>query len=54
MPISDHSWVQAAAFLGSAFSVGFGAIGAALGEGYAAGKASESIGRNPAMSGAII
>jgi F0F1-type ATP synthase membrane subunit c/vacuolar-type H+-ATPase subunit K len=37
MEFSDQSWVQAAAYLGAAFSIGFGAIGAALGEGYAAG-----------------
>ncbi|MFH1057864.1 MAG: ATP synthase F0 subunit C [Pseudomonadota bacterium] len=54
MAISEELWVQAAAFLGAGFAVGFGAIGAALGEGYAAGRAGESIGRNPAMSGAIM
>ncbi|RJX28557.1 MAG: ATP synthase F0 subunit C [Desulfarculus sp.] len=54
MAISTETWVQAASFLGAGFSVGFGAIGAALGEGYAAGKASQAIGRNPAMSGAIL
>jgi ATP synthase F0 subunit c len=54
MDFTDDIWVQAAAFIGSAFAVGFGAIGAALGEGYAAGRASQSIGKNPEMSGQIL
>ncbi|MBU4383482.1 MAG: ATP synthase F0 subunit C [Proteobacteria bacterium] len=54
MAFSTETWVQAASFLGAGFSVGFGAIGAALGEGYAAGNASRAIGKNPAMGGAIL
>ncbi|MGD8563809.1 MAG: ATP synthase F0 subunit C [Desulfarculaceae bacterium] len=54
MDFSHEIWVKAAAFLGAAFAVGFGAIGAALGEGYAAGNASRAIGKNPDMSGAIL
>ncbi len=54
MAFSTETWVQAASFLGAGFSVGFGAIGAALGEGYAAGNACRAIGKNPAMSGAIL
>jgi ATP synthase F0 subunit c len=54
MEYPDTTWVQAAAYLGAAFSVGFGAIGAALGEGYAAGIAAQSIGKNPGESGNIL
>jgi len=54
MAYPDQIWIQAASFAGAAFSVGFGAIGAALGEGYAAGNASEAIGRNPEKSGDIL
>ncbi len=54
MAFSADTWVQAAAFLGSGLAIGFGAIGAALGEGYAAGNASRAIGKNPAMSGPIL
>lgn len=48
------SLVQAAAFLGAGMCIGFGAIGAAVGEGYAAGRANEGISRRPELSGAII
>jgi len=54
MEFSDAIWVQAAAFLGAAFSVGFGAIGAALGEGYAAGRAGRAISKSPELSGPIL
>ncbi len=54
MDYPDQVWVQAAAYLGAAFSVGFGAIGAALGEGYAAGAAGQAIGKNPEKSGDIL
>ncbi len=54
MAYPDQIWIQAASFVGAAFSVGFGAIGAALGEGYAAGNASEAMGRNPEKSGDIL
>ena len=54
MDISDQSWVQAAAYLGAAFSIGFGAIGAALGEGYAAGHASHAIASNHNQAGSIM
>ncbi len=54
MAYPDSVWIQAASFAGAAFSVGFGAIGAALGEGYAAGNASQAIGRNPEKSGDIL
>jgi len=54
MVISDDLWVQAAAFAGAGFAVGFGAIGAALGEGYAAGRAGQAISHNPSMSDDIV
>ena len=39
--------IKAFAFLGAGICMGFGTIGPGLGEGYAAGKACESIGRRP-------
>lgn len=44
--------VKAGQFLGAGLAMGFGAIGAALGEGYVGGTANRSIGRRPGMSGA--
>ncbi len=44
-------WVKLAAFLGGALAIGFGAIGAAIGEGYTAGQATAAISRNPQISG---
>ncbi|MCB2188169.1 MAG: ATP synthase F0 subunit C [Deltaproteobacteria bacterium] len=49
MDFNDHTWVQVLAFLGAGLSVGLGAISVALGEGYAAGRASGAISRNPAV-----
>ncbi len=46
-------WVKLAAFLGGALAIGFGAIGAAIGEGYTAGQATTAISRNPHISGDI-
>jgi len=51
----DHvTWIKAASYLGSGLAVGFGAIGAALGEGYAAGKANQVLSYRPRMSGEIL
>lgn len=44
-------WVKVAAFVGGGMAMGLGAIGAAIGEGYTAAKANESIARNPGISG---
>jgi len=44
-------WVKVAAFIGGGMAMGFGAIGAAIGEGYTAAKANEAIARNPQISG---
>jgi len=41
-------------YLGAALAIGFGAIGAGIGEGIAAGKASESISRQPKNSGNVL
>ncbi|MFZ0613670.1 MAG: ATP synthase F0 subunit C [Desulfobacterales bacterium] len=46
-------WVKLAAFLGGGIAIGFGAIGAAIGEGYTAGQATSAISRNPQISGDI-
>ncbi len=45
--------MEAARFIGAGLAIGIGAIGAAIGEGIAAGKALEAIGRNPEASGKI-
>ena len=42
--------VHAGQYLGAGLSIGFGAIGAALGEGYTGGYANVSIARRPAMA----
>lgn len=46
-------WVKVAAFVGASLSMGFGAIGAAIGEGYTAARANEALARNPKMVGEI-
>ena len=46
--------INASFFAGAAFSIGFGAIGAAVGEGYAAGMANEALSLRPEKSGDII
>lgn len=53
MAIDIETWVKVAAFAGGGLAMGFGAIGAAVGEGYAASKANEAIARNPYLSGDI-
>ncbi len=45
--------MEAAKYIGAGLAVGIGAIGAAIGEGIAAAKALEAIGRNPEASGKI-
>ncbi|CAN2042777.1 F-type H+-transporting ATPase subunit c [Candidatus Magnetomoraceae bacterium gMMP-15] len=46
-------WVKVAAFVGGGLAIGFGAIGAAIGEGYTAASANSAISRNPGISGDI-
>ena len=45
--------VQALAYLGAGIAMGFGAIGAGIGEGYAAHQACGGISRQPAVSNSI-
>lgn len=51
--ITGAAIIKAAQVLGAGISMGFGAIGAGAGEGYAAGHACEAIGRAPEQSGLI-
>ena len=53
MTIAIDTWIQVAAFTGGGLAMGFGAIGAAIGEGFTASEASIAISRNPKMSGDI-
>jgi ATP synthase F0 subunit c len=46
--------IDASAFFGAGLCMGTGAIGAAIGEGYAAGSAVSSISNQPAASGEIV
>ncbi len=54
MAILEVQWVEAAAYVGAALCMGFGAIGAALGEGYAAGRAAQAIAKDSELSGPIL
>jgi len=49
-----QAWIKVAAIGGASLSVGLGAIGAAIGEGYTAACANESISRRPEKAGEII
>jgi hypothetical protein len=49
--ISGADFIRAAALLGAGLAMGLGAIGPGVGEGFAAGKACEAIGRNPKEAG---
>lgn len=46
--------IEAARLLAAGICMGFGAIGAGIGEGYVGGKALEAIGRNPSVQNKII
>ena len=48
------TWVKAAAFVGAGLSMGLGAIGSGIGEGYAASKASEGMGRQRGVSDELL
>ncbi|MFC1839049.1 ATP synthase F0 subunit C [Thermodesulfobacteriota bacterium] len=52
LEITDYT--KAALYIGAGLSIGFGAIGAAVGEGFAAGRANEAISSRPEKSGEII
>ena len=45
--ISGADLIKALALLAAGISMGFGAIGPGIGEGFAAGKACESLGKRP-------
>ncbi len=51
--IAGADLVRAAALMGAGISMGLGAIGPGVGEGFAAGKACEAIGRNPKEAGLL-
>jgi F-type H+-transporting ATPase subunit c len=53
MAIEGADIVKAAAFLGAGISMGIGAIGPGVGEGMAAAKACEAIGKNPKEAGLL-
>jgi F-type H+-transporting ATPase subunit c len=53
MAIEGVDLIKAAAFIGAGMAMGFGAIGPGVGEGFAAGKACEAIGRKPEEAGLL-
>ena len=54
MTIEGADIVKAAAFIGAGIAMGFGAIGPGVGEGMAAAKACEAIGKNPKEAGLLL
>lgn len=53
MEISGADFVRGMALLGAGIAMGLGAIGPGVGEGYAAGKACEAVGRRPEEAGLL-
>jgi ATP synthase F0 subunit c len=53
MKVDFSHLIQVAAFIGGGLSMGFGAIGAAIGEGLTASQANSAISRSPQMAGDI-
>jgi F-type H+-transporting ATPase subunit c len=53
LEMSGTDIVRAAAMLGAGIAMGIGALGPGLGEGMAAAKACEAIGRNPREAGML-
>ncbi|MEW5825279.1 MAG: ATP synthase F0 subunit C [Candidatus Bipolaricaulota bacterium] len=51
--ISGADLIQAAKFLGAGLCMGIGAIGPAIGEGYAVGHALDGIARQPELQGSL-
>jgi F-type H+-transporting ATPase subunit c len=47
-------WLKVGSYAGGGLAIGFGAIGAAIGEGYTASQANAAISRNPSLSGEIL
>jgi F-type H+-transporting ATPase subunit c len=53
MAIEGADLVRAAALMGAGLAMGLGAVGPGVGEGFAAGKACEAIGKNPKEAGLL-
>jgi F-type H+-transporting ATPase subunit c len=53
MDIGGPDFVKGMALLGAGIAMGLGAIGPGVGEGFAAGKACEAIGRKPQEAGLL-
>ena len=53
MEITGADLIRGAALLGAGIAMGLGAIGPGVGEGFAAGKACEAIGRRPEEAGLL-
>ena len=53
MTFDLQTWIHVAAATGGGLAMGFGAIGAAIGEGYTAAEANFAMSRNPQLSGDI-
>jgi len=53
MDISGVDFIRGLALLGAGLAMGLGAIGPGVGEGFAAGKACEAIGRRPEEAGLL-
>jgi F-type H+-transporting ATPase subunit c len=53
MDITGPDFIRALAMLGAGLAMGLGAIGPGVGEGFAAGKACEAIGRRPEEAGLL-
>ncbi len=51
--IAGADLIKAGALIGAGICMGFGAIGPGIGEGFAAGKACEAIGRTPQEAGLL-
>lgn len=51
--VAGKDIVKAGALIGAGICMGFGAIGPGVGEGYAAGRACEAIGRSPQEAGLL-
>lgn len=51
--LSGGDIIRVGALIGAGICMGFGAIGPGIGEGFAAGKACEAIGRNPQEAGLL-
>lgn len=48
--VTGAEMIKAMAMLGAGIAMGFGAVGPGVGEGFAAGKACEAIGRRPDLA----